>query len=196
MIIAIKEKDKVVVGLSNNDGWVGFPNSDYIDPENVAIKFSDSGKLFACADMNRRSDILLYDEEFLNKEITPKTIVRDIIPYIEKQLVKNDKPLDDDGRWRNALIICDNENLYDIDPMLGFYEADDYVCHGYRVEPLKSVLDETTNLSAEERIIKAVTFISELFKESLFPLIITDTKSKKFTYIYEGEKKYERVDSI
>jgi hypothetical protein len=30
----------------------------------------------------------------------------------------------------------------------------------------------------------------------VFPIIITDTKSKKFKYIYEGEKKYERIDSI
>jgi hypothetical protein len=58
------------------------------------------------------------------------------------------------------------------------------------------VLDETAELSAEERIMKAIIFASELHKESMFPIIITDTKSKKFKYIYEGERKHERIDSI
>lgn len=195
MIIAIKEKDKVVIGYSNAESWGRLSEKDYVDEENVAIKFSEDGKLFACAEMNRRSDILLYDEEFLSMKISAKSIVRDIVPYIKKKLKDNDQALDE-GRWKNALIICDNERLYDIDPLFGLYEADDYVCHGYRVETLKCVLDETTEMSAEERIMKAIIFVSELHKESMFPIIITDTKSKKFKYVYEGEKKYERIDSI
>ena len=177
------------------DSWGRLTNKDNVDEENLAIKFPKTGKVFACAEMNRRSDILLYDDEFLRKEITPKSIIREIIPCIKKKLKENDQALDE-GRWKNALIICDNERLYDIDPLFGLYEADDYVCHGYRVETLKCVLDETTELSAEERIMKAIIFVSELHKESMFPIIITDTKSKKFKYLYEGEKKYERIDSI
>lgn len=195
MIIAIKEKDKVVIGYSNAESLDRLSEKDYVDEENVAIKFSEDGKLFACAEMNRRSDILLYDEEFLRKEITPKSIIREIIPYIKRKLKENDQALDE-GHWKNALVICDNNKLYDIDPLFGFYEADDYICHGYRVETLKCVLDETTEMSAEERIMKAIIFESEFHKESMFPIIITDTKSKKFKYVYEGEKKYERIDSI
>lgn len=196
MIIAIKEKDKVVIGYSIAAAWGELCKQDYVNEENLAIRFAEDGKLFACTEMNRRSDILLYDDEFLNMDITPKNIIQKVIPYIKKKLKENGKPLDNGGRWKNALVICDNNKLYDIDPLFGFYEADDYVCHGYRVETLKCVLDETTELSAEERIMKAVVFVSELHKESMFPIIITDTKSKKFKYVYEGEKKYECIDSI
>lgn len=76
MIIAIKEKDKIVIGYSNAESWGRLSEKDYVDEENVAIKFSEDGKLFACAEMNRRSDILLYDDEFLSKEITSKSIIR------------------------------------------------------------------------------------------------------------------------
>ena len=195
MIIAIKEKDKVVIGYSNAEAWGRLSEKDYVDEENVAIKFSEDGKLFACAEMNRRSDILLYDDEFLSKEITPKSIVREVIPYIKRKLEENDQALDE-GRWKNALIICDNDKLYDVDPLFEFCEADDYVCYGYCVGTLKSALDETKELSAEERIMKAIIFASELHKESMFPIVITDTKSREFKYIYEGEKKYEYIDSI
>ena len=68
MIIAIKEKDKVVIGYSNTENWGKLANEDYIDEENVAIKFASTGYLFACADMNRRSDILLYDNDSLYKK--------------------------------------------------------------------------------------------------------------------------------
>lgn len=196
MIIAIKEKDKVVIGYSNTENWGKLANEDYIDEENVAIKFTTTGYLFACADMNRRSDILLYDNDLLNMEITPKSVIKDVIPYIKNKLRENDKPLDEDRRWKNALIICNNDKLYDIDPLFGLYDVDDYVCHGYRVETIKSVLDDTIRLSAEERILRAVNFASKLHKESMFPLIITDTQEKQFKIIYEGEVEDEHFDCI
>lgn len=196
MIIAIKEKGKVVIGYSLTDSWGSLSEKDYVDEENIAIKFSDTGKVFALSDMNRRADILLYDDDFLNMEITSKNIVKELIPFIKKKLKENDKPIDEDGRWKNDLIICDEDHIYDIDTRFGFYEADDYVCHGYKVETLKSVLDETKDLPAEERIVKAISFASRLHKESYFPLIITDTKAKQFKPIYEGENENEHFDSI
>ena len=63
MIIAIKEKDKVVIGYSNLDTLCSLSNKDYVDEENLAIKFSNTDKTFVCSDMNRRSDVLLYDED-------------------------------------------------------------------------------------------------------------------------------------
>ena len=189
MIIAIKEKDRVVLGYSNSDFWSKLSEKDYVDEENVAIRFSNTGKLFAVADMERRSDILLYDDEFLRMDITAKTMTREVIPYIKKKLQCNGKLIDKDGCWGNAMVICDNEHVYDINPRFDFYEVYDYVCHGFKVETLKSVLDETTNLTAEERIIKAVSFTSKFYRENLFPLIITDTKNKQFKYIYGGESR-------
>ena len=47
MIIAIKEKDKVVVGYSNAEAWGRLCEKDYVDEENLAIKFTEEGKLFA-----------------------------------------------------------------------------------------------------------------------------------------------------
>lgn len=196
MIIAIKDKDKVVVAYSNTDILDGLTDADYVNEENIAIKFSPSGKVFGFAAMDSRSDMLLYDDVFMGLEINAKTIIKDVIPYIKCELKENNKPIDENGNWHNALIVCDNEHIYDINPTFHFYEADDYVCHGYRVDTIKSVLDATTNLSAEERIIKAVNFASKLHKENLFPIVITDTKSKKFKCIYKGENIGEHSNSL
>ena len=196
MIIAIKEKDKVVIGYTNLDTWGRLTNKDYVDEENLAIKFSKTGKVFACSDMNRRSDILLYDDELLNLDVSPKSVVKEIIPYIKERLNENDIPIDK-GDWKNALVICDNEHIYDIGPKFAFREVHDFVCHGYReAETIISVLDATPSISAEQRIIKAVSFASKVYKENLFPIVITDTKDGKLKVVYEGEFENEHFDSV
>ena len=196
MIIAIKEKDKVVIGYTNLDSWGRLTNKDYVDEENLAIKFSKTGKVFACPNMNRRSDILLYDDELLNLDVSPKSVVKEIIPYIKELLNENDIPIDK-GDWKNALVICDNEHIYDIGPKFAFREVHDFVCHGYReAETIISVLDATPSVSAEQRIIKAVSFASKMYKENLFPIVITDTKDGKLKVVYEGEFENEHFDSV
>lgn len=196
MIIAIKDKDRVVLGFVNTDRWDCISEKDYIDEENVAIKFSKTGKAFACAETNRRSDVLLYDETFLELDVTPKTIVKEIVPHIKCSLQENNISIDDNGNWGNCLIVCDNNTLYDVDPTFGFCEITDYICHGYNVDTLKSVLDATILLPAEERIIKAVKFISKIHKLNLFPFIITDTKDKQFKTITEEGVYNEYFNSI
>jgi hypothetical protein len=185
-----------VIGYTNLDSWGRLTNKDYVDEENLAIKFSKTGKVFACPNMNRRSDILLYDDELLNLDVSPKNVVKEIIPYIKERLNDNDIPIDK-GDWKNALVICDNEHIYDIGPKFAFREVHDFVCHGYReAETVISVLDATPSISAEQRIIKAVSFASKVYKENLFPIVITDTKDGKLKVVYEGEVKHEHFDSV
>jgi hypothetical protein len=188
LIIAIKEKDKVVIARSNLDRMSKLTDMDYVDEENSAIKFGDNGYVYAASDMSRYSDVLFYDDEFFNLEISPKNIVKEVIPYMKEIFNDKVKPDAGDKGWKNALVICDNEHIYDIDPNYLYCEKSEYVCHGYKeADVIISILDSTTSLSAEERIIKAVSFASKLFKETLFPIIITDTKSKNLRIVQEGE---------
>ena len=189
MIIAIKEKDAVVIAYSNDGSCDALTDLDRIDEENVAIRFSETGATFAAAVENRQAEILLYDDEFLKMEVTAKNIVREMIPYIKNKCDGKGMLYRKKDKWDNALVICRDGRLYDVDRTLRFYEADDYVCHGYVADTFESVLDLTAGLPAKERILKAVRFFCKLHKENLFPFVITDTKTKKFEYIYEGENK-------
>lgn len=188
MIIAIKEQDGVVLGYTNADSWNKLALQDYVDEENVAIRFSKNGTAFAFSGMDGLSDALCYDDEFLNLEITPRSIVRDVIPYIKAKMKAINKPLAENGSWGNALVISDGTHIYDISPKFGFFEADEYVCHGYHRGLIQSVLSSTVGLPAEERIVKVAQFSSDTTKENLFPLVIVDVKNQKFKYVYEGGK--------
>ena len=197
MIIAIKEKDRVVVAYSNADSKCNLCEKDYVDEENVAIRYSKAGRLYACDSMNFASDKLLYDDSFIeNESVNPKAIVCEIIPFIKHTLGEKKSESSKEDTWRNTLLICDGQRVYDIDSKFGFTEIDDYVCHGYREDCLKSVLDATKDLSAEDRILQAVRFTSKLYKEDLFPIVITDTNTKQIKNVYKGEKIDEYFDCI
>lgn len=187
MIIAIKEKDRVVVGYTNSDEWK-MSASTCVDEENVAMKYTKDGTLLGFARMDRGSDILKYDEGLENIEITPQSVVRDVIPQIKKALEKGGKKLDKEKNWENTLTICLQNRIFDVSPRFYFREVEEFVCHGYATETLQSVLDETSHLPAEERIIKALTFAGELDHNDYFPVTITDTKTKQFKSIYKGDK--------
>lgn len=188
MIIAIKQADRVVVGYTV-DAWYFLTEQDCIDPENIAIKFTQTGQMLVFGRPDSYADLFMYDEHFADMAATPKTIVRDMIPYIKRKLKENYKPLSKSGSWYNALIICDNAHIYSVGSKFDFREEVDYVAIGpvSISETLKSVIDATTSLPAEERMIKAVEVATKVHKQILFPLVITDTKTKQFKVIYQGE---------
>ena len=93
----------------------------------------------------------------------------------------------EDNSWGNGLIICKDNRIYDINPQFIMREIDDYACHGFHVDVLQSVLDSTVGLPAEERILKAVKFTGQLYKEDMFPLIIADTSTKQFKFIMKED---------
>ena len=184
MIIAIKEKDRAVIGYSNRDLWYHLQNEDHVDEENVAIRHTENGSLFACSYTDRAADTILYDKELLSTEVNMKSLVRDIIPYLKENL--DASHCIKDGSFGNTLIIYQDGNLYDISPTFSVTEVDDYICHSFKSSALMGVLDLTKGMNARERIFEAFSFMSKEFNENLFPMVITDTKTKKIEPIYKG----------
>jgi len=189
LIIAIKQEDRVVVGYTTVDTWNCFTEQDSIDPENIAIKFTPSGKLIAFALPISRADIFMYDEEFDQMASTPKSIIKDMIPYIQRKLKENRKPLRKDGSWGNSVVICDNNSIYQVTPQLHFREEGDCltISPSNITGTIKSVLDANASLPAEEQMVKVMQLVEKVHKHIMFPLVITDTKTQQFKVIYKGE---------
>lgn len=185
MIIAVKDKERVVFGYSNLQTMSRFSKVDYIEKENIPIKVSKNGNIFAFSMLNRESDLLLYDQAFLEMEVTPKNIVREIIPYIKKKLGEASCQIRD-GEWKNAIIISNGEHVYCIDEAFEFFEAHDYNIFSYSMDAFRAVLDETADMNPEQRIINAATFVGELYCGDLFPMVIIDTKDKEIKPVYDG----------
>lgn len=187
MIIAVKDNDRVIVGCSYSEIIISTEDGDYFNEENMPMAFLEDGKFLVMSSPFRVSDILIYDDKFLSMEVSPKAIVKDTIPYIKQALKRNNYAISKNGNWNNAVTYVDGTRIYDIDPFFGFREVDDYVCHGLDVEAVISVMDSTEGLSAEDRIIKAISFASKVKKWDLFPLIIVDTKTGEIKHVMKEE---------
>ena len=183
-IVAIKEKDRVVVGLSNVGFLVDMDSDDAIDEENLPIAFTPNGKLVAMARKGRAADILLSDDDFVVEiaKATPKTIVEKFVPAIKEKLREGGSHLKE-GSWVNAMLICDDEHIYGINPDFFVYEEKDYTLHGFNTSELRSVLDELADEPAETRIIEAFRFLGETLWEDCFPIVIADTKTRDYRVI-------------
>ncbi len=196
MIITIKEKDNVVLAYSNLN-IVGYFNSDddYVEEDNMALKVNKSGQILAFANLDRISQALIYDDHFLSIEITPQSLVRQVIPYIKNKIKQCKIPLKNSTDWENSLTVITENHIYDLTPKYVFTEINDYVYHGYRGS-FKNVLEQTKNLPSRQRILNTITFCGKIDKNILFPLVITDAKTKKIIKCFKEEDIYVDTDSV
>lgn len=183
MIIAIKDVDKVVIAYANADYASSLAEEDYIDEENLPLKFSDKGNAFLTTTLKRSSDIILYNDELINSEMNAKIIIKDVIPYLKYAFKENGGIIDGDGDWDNSLVICNDNHIYDIAIDFTFREREEYAYHGYFHDMAVSVLDANASLPPKERILKTVDYVCKMQKCNFYPLIITDTKSKRIEVI-------------
>ena len=183
MIIAVKDTDRVVVGSCNRDFWSGYSASALCDTDNVPIKFSEDGTLFACSHTDARSDLLLYNEDFLSSEISRKSMEREILPFVRKTM--DEARFIDKGHWGNALLICKDDRLFDLSPTFTVCEVDEFACHGINRPLLYGALDMNRDKDAEARIIEAYTFFEHATGQRLFPISIADTKTKEIKTVYK-----------
>lgn len=195
MIIAVKEKEGVVFGYTNRQSLASLALKDYVDEENVPMGFFKNGNAFSFSILNRQSDIFCYDEEFLKMEPTPKSIVREIIPYIKAKLIENGCA-NEEGSWKNALVISDGEHIYGVDTEFNFYEVEDFATHSFSSAAIKSCLDATKDMDAEKRIVCATVFLEDVYGDQLFPIAIMDVKSKERKCVYKGADTDEYSFSI
>lgn len=177
MIIAIKEDDRLVLGFSNRDLWLHLHDSDLTDEENVAVKYAKNGTLFACAYTDRASDLILHDPAILDAQIDVKGLVRNTVPHMKKKL--EDSHCIKDGSFRNTLTIYQNGHLYDVSPTFSVTEVDDCLCHGFNSAIAQGALDLTKEMKPEDRIITTFSFFGRETNQNMFPIIITDTKTKE-----------------
>ena len=188
MIIAIKDNDKVVVAYSNNDVYEKMEEKDSVDQENVAMRVLENGNVFGFVKMGCTTDMFIYDDEFLTKDITPNYILREVIPYMKKKMSQNYKPYTEKNGMNNAMLICTSDRIFEIGNHMTLFEKESFACASWNHEEvLISVLDETEGLSAKERICKALDFVSKKYRSNFYPCVITDTKSKKVEVVANSD---------
>lgn len=188
MIIGIKEKDRVVLGFAY---WAlqEVNARDRVLEDNLPFKvFKDDGVIIACAERKISTDMLFADENIERMIKTGKTTYEDSVN--EYALMIHDKMakenlLRDDGTWSNCFAVAKGNSLVDVTPSFFVRDVADFFVHGFTVEYVKSSLLYSKGKLAEERIIEAFRFHTQMMSDHVFPIVLIDTKDLQMKVITE-----------
>ena len=183
MIIGIKDGEKALLAFVNERDGGRFSPQDFYDKENipVGVVAGDEGTIYGFAHSLRSSDIFTCNQEFLSGEITPRGLICKTIPAMKKRL--DEEGLVDGDDWRNCLVICQGNRVFDVDMRFLFQENSDYVVRSYNSETMRSALEATKGLPARERVLKALAFAEDYLRIKLFPAAIVDTESRNLEIV-------------
>ena len=178
MIIVIKEKDRVVVGFANSEWNYPYPDEDAMEAENIPVKHlcGAQERLLGFTKASFLADLFMYDGELLVEPTTADEMKRDIAPMVQRA-AKQFKRIDEDDGWQNAMIVVEGDRIFDVNTTFQVREIVNYVCHGYNIELVESVLDATAGEPAEERIRKAISYHAKMVGLAVPMIALFDTKS-------------------
>jgi len=182
MLIAIKDKDKITLSISNCEDLFRITKADMVNPDNVPIITRDN-VICGITAQERISDLMKYDDNLFPKEINGKSLLKETLPKII-QMVADEKGVDikefiKDAKWNNAAVVITQDKLFDITPKFYLREESNYVVHGYFSELMVGVMDQTKEMPAEDRIRKVYDTIEELIHRNCYPAVIIDNKERK-----------------
>lgn len=201
VVVAIKEKDRVLVGV-DSQATKGGTRTSLSNPNNYKVwKVNDvENCLMAHVGYYRDAMFIktmsdLVDElAVVRDSIDYRYVVRRILPRILDELIefKCLKNEDDVENLLSSFIFAYKDKLFLILSDRSVLEIDDYCAIGSGASEALGSLLSTEELKSEERIVKAITSSATHDIYVDYPIIISDTMTTEFKVIserQEGKKK-------
>ena len=187
MYIAIKEKKKMYVAVTNSEYLVNMSAKDMLLEDNLTLwKIAGrKGWYMATARCNPTTDVLRYAKGLFAKEITYQTLLAHTIPKMKQLLGERD--LIKDKYWYNELLIVNKDKAYVIDGYFCLREVVDFDVCDSRADVIRGCLEFNKNLPAKVRICEAICSVEEMRGKKHFPAILLDvaTGKKEAWWSYE-----------
>ena len=176
MQVTIKDNDKVWFAFSTEDDMSDSAPSEATNRENVPFRVinKENGEIAFFSDCVPGADMFLYDDEFWNREITPDSIVADMIPEIGKRFEENKLVVKD--RWQTAMVISQGNRIFDVSAC-GVYRETDMACHGVNARHAYARLKTTEGKDTIERIKDVFLFQEDVNRRKYFPIVVVDNES-------------------
>lgn len=181
LIIAIKEKDRVVIG-ADTQTTSGDVYIKCYSPNNLKIWNVEKNNLvFAHCGNKRDSNIvkLIKDYEF-DGELTFEAVVHSILPRIKKELDEYKYNVADEHgnlMFDSKFIVASKNNAFLIDSNGCVLEIENYIAVGNGEDEALLLLDFTKEKKAEERIIEIIRAVSNRHLYVGSDVVIVDTKN-------------------
>ena len=179
MYIAIKEKQKMYVAVTNSEYLVNMSAKDMLLDDNLTLwkVVGRKGWYMSTSRCNPTTDILRYAKGLFAKEITYQTLLAHTIPKMKQLLGERD--LIKDKYWYNELLIVNKDKAYVIDGYFCLREVVDFDVCDARADVIRGCLEFNKNLPAKVRICEAIHSVEEMRGKSHFPAVLLDVATGK-----------------
>lgn len=176
MLISINDNGKIWFAFATENDMTELAPSEATNRENIPFKVidKDKGEIAFFSECKPCADMLLYDDKFWQREITPKSIICDMIPDMDQRF--NDNNFVVMGRWMTTLTISQKDRMFDVSPE-GLYRETNVACHGYGVEAAYARLAASKGKSALERLKDVFEFWGRVKRCDYFPIVVIDNES-------------------
>lgn len=179
MIIALKDKEGIYVGVSARNSFIDMNPKDMLLDDNLPIwKIpGHKGWYVVCGKLMTTTDLLRYTKGLFAKEITHQSLIRHTVPMMRALL--SERGLIKDKNWGNTAIVFNAERAYAIDSYLCVSEITDIETNGMQYEITRGCLEFAKGLTAKMRIREAFGAVNELRGRNVFPVVLVDGTSGK-----------------
>ncbi len=185
MLLAIKDNNTVYVARSiTSTRLKPFYTPDLIlsDNSNVWKVKGNENTLMACDYHSRDTDLMKYDDEIFQGELTFNRLIQEIVPKMKDKLESFGR-LDNNNRFDSVFIVAQKDKIYRID-ILGCVTEEEYAVSGTGNEVLLgSIMRTKDNTDVLSRIRDIFIDCRDFTHENVFPIIVMDTKTCKETII-------------
>ena len=184
MVIARKDGDRIVVGLTVADILIDMSERDLSLLENIPfwkVKGEKNCYVFA-EDLTFATDLLRFND-YIFKNITDgNSVITNVVPKM-KELLSKYSQIINGKEWDSQLLIIKDNKMFTIGHYFTVSEVDEFAGLGYE-QYLLGGLEESRDKPIKESILFAVSNINKMRCKNLFPLVLFDSKTKKRKIYY------------
>ena len=186
MIITIKDKDSVWVGVSIDNTYSSIHSDDIINEDNLKM-WRTSGAIMASYKADGIDiDRIRYQKHLgLSGKVDHKSLITNTIPKL-KRVFEETGMMDGTSSW-HALVVAKEDRAFEIGPTFVCSEIEDFEVTGNRrrSEGALGSLMCNQDQPPVERIAKAFRDVEVIESEIQFPVVIMNTKMKDRIVIYK-----------
>ena len=185
MVVALKNEDRILVGISICDSVIDMSENDLSLTENVTFwKVRGTKDCYVFVDGECISSDVLHYNDYIFKDITDcKSIITKVVPRMKKLLNQYSRVLKEES-WERELLIVKRDKMFAINNYFIVREIEKSHACG-KSKYLLGGLEESRDENPEENILFAVRNFCRMKNVNLFPLTMFDTKTKKKKVYYK-----------
>ena len=184
MVIAKKDKDRVVVGINISDQLSYAAMSSYVLEDNIPFwKVKGEKNCYVFCDNAGFAVNLLRYNDYVFKGITDvQSVAKNVIPKMRELLEKNDLIIRG-KEWFGKLLIVKDNKIFTIENYFVLSETNAIALND--VILATGCIEECEGKSAKESVLYTLRVLEKATRVSSFPAVVFDSKTKRKTIYYK-----------